>query len=105
MVEAYESSFNWPQKMSGSMFSSGILTLNNIVLLTLSKVRLQGASPAAQWLRLCAPNAGGMGSIPGRETKIPNSTRCSQKRAHLQELVLLEDCLKEIKQGIDFNIL
>ena len=28
---------------------------------------------AVQWLRLCAPNAGGMGSIPGRGTKILHS--------------------------------
>ena len=27
-----------------------------------------------QWLRLCAPIAGGMGSIPGRETRIPHAT-------------------------------
>ena len=28
----------------------------------------EGTSLAVQWLRLCAPNAGGMGSIPGRGT-------------------------------------
>ena len=27
-----------------------------------------------QWLILCAPIAGGMGSIPGRETRIPHAT-------------------------------
>ena len=31
-----------------------------------------GTSLAVQWLRLCAPNAGGMGSIPGQGTKIPH---------------------------------
>jgi len=29
---------------------------------------------AVQWLRLCAPNAGGTGLIPGRGTKIPHAT-------------------------------
>ena len=28
---------------------------------------LNGTSLVAQWLRLCAPNAGGPGSIPGQE--------------------------------------
>ena len=28
----------------------------------------EGISLAVQWLRLCAPNAGGLGSIPGRGT-------------------------------------
>ena len=34
-----------------------------------------GTSVAVQWLRLCASTAGGMGSIPGRGTKIPHATR------------------------------
>ena len=28
-----------------------------------------GTPLVAQWLRLCAPNAGGLGSIPGQETR------------------------------------
>ena len=35
---------------------------------------------AVQWLRLCASNAGGEGSILGWETKIPHPTGCSQKK-------------------------
>ena len=31
-----------------------------------------GTSRAVQWLRLCASTAGGMGSIPGWETKTPH---------------------------------
>ena len=34
-----------------------------------------GTSLAVQWLRLCAPNAGDMGSIPGRGTQIPHVTK------------------------------
>ena len=30
-----------------------------------------GTSLVVQWLRLHAPNTGGMGSIPGQGTKIP----------------------------------
>ena len=40
-----------------------------------------GTSLVVQWLRLCTPNAGGLGSIPGQRTKIPHAatkTWCSQ---------------------------
>ena len=33
-----------------------------------------GTSFVVQWLRLCAPIAGGMSSIPGWETRIPHAT-------------------------------
>ena len=33
-----------------------------------------------QWLGLCAPNAGGKGSIPGRGTKIPQVTKHGQNK-------------------------
>ena len=33
----------------------------------------------AQWLRPCAPTTGGIGSIPGRGTKIPHALWCNQK--------------------------
>ena len=33
-----------------------------------------------QWLRLCAPNAGGTGSIPGRRTKIPHAAAVWPKK-------------------------
>ena len=32
-------------------------------------LRNQGTSLVVQWLRLCAPNAGGLGSIPGQENR------------------------------------
>ena len=35
-----------------------------------------GTSLVVQWLRLHAPNAGGLGSIPGQGTKIPFAIRC-----------------------------
>ena len=35
---------------------------------------IPGTSLAIQWLRFCASNAGGMGSIPGQGTKIPHAT-------------------------------
>ena len=40
---------------------------------------LCGTSLVDQCLRLCASNAGGAGSIPGRGTKIPQATWRSQK--------------------------
>ena len=39
-----------------------------------------GTSLAVRWLRLRAPNAGGMGSNPGQGTKTPHATRCGQKK-------------------------
>ena len=38
-----------------------------------------GISLAVQWLRNCAANAGGVGSIPAWGTKNPHVTWCSQK--------------------------
>ena len=38
-----------------------------------------GTSLAVRWFRLCASTAEGMGSIPGRGTKIPHATQCGQK--------------------------
>ena len=35
----------------------------------------RGLNLAVQWLRLCAFNAGAVGSIPGRRTKIPHTTQ------------------------------
>ena len=36
----------------------------------------QGTYLAVQWLRVCAPSAGGMASIPGQGTKIPHPAHC-----------------------------
>ena len=40
----------------------------------------EGISLVVQWLRLCAPNAGGLGSIPGQGTRsyMHAATRSSQ---------------------------
>lgn len=35
---------------------------------------MMGTSLAVQWLRLCRPNAGGTGLIPGQGTKNPHAT-------------------------------
>ena len=40
---------------------------------------LIGTSLVAQWLRLCASNASGVGSIPGQVTKTPHATKHDQK--------------------------
>ena len=36
-----------------------------------------------QWLRPHASTAGGMGLIPGQETKIPHAARCHQKKKYI----------------------
>ena len=38
-----------------------------------------GAPLEAQWLRLPTSTAGGLGSFPGRGTKIPHATQCGKK--------------------------
>ena len=35
---------------------------------------MKGTLLVVQWLRLCAPNAGNTGFIPGQGTKIPHAT-------------------------------
>ena len=44
-----------------------------------------GTSLVVQWLRLLAPNAGGMGPIPGQGTKIPHATWHDQKKKKRKE--------------------
>ena len=44
-----------------------------------SEVLRSGTSMAVQWLRLCAPIAGGVGLTPGQGTKILHATWYSQK--------------------------
>ena len=39
-----------------------------------------GICLAVQWLRLCALSAGGTGSVPGWETKIPHAARYGKKK-------------------------
>ena len=47
----------------------------NVFVPQLSHLKIRiGTSFVVQWLRLCAPIAGGMSSIPGRETRIPRAT-------------------------------
>ena len=41
--------------------------------------QIPGLPLLAYWLKLCAANAGGTGSIPGQGTKIPHALQCSQK--------------------------
>jgi len=42
--------------------------------------RGEGTSLVAQWLKLCAPTTGCMGSIPGWGTKIPQARQPKKKK-------------------------
>ena len=44
------------------------------------KTLIRGTFLVVQWLRLCAPNAGGLGSNSGQKTKIPQAVSHSQKK-------------------------
>ena len=50
-----------------------------------------GTSLVVQWLRLCAPNAGGPGSIPGHGTR---SHMPQLKRSHMPQLKILHATTK-----------
>ena len=54
----------------------------------LQNTKTYGTSLAVQWLRFCASNAGGMGSIPGRGTKIPHVADTAKKKKKYKDLVL-----------------
>ena len=54
-----------------------------------------------QWLRLHAPKAGGLGSIPGRETRIPHAAWHSLKKKK-KEAALCQPSAK-CKGGISHN--
>ena len=48
-----------------------------------SKIESMGTSLAVQWLRLCTYTLGGVGSIPGRGTKIPHAQKVKKKPTKL----------------------
>ena len=62
-----------------------------IILICESAVKTRatgGTSLVVQWLRLCAPNAGGPGSVLGQGTKISHAECLGQKQTR-HELLLL----------------
>ena len=72
-----------PASSSHAVWShpSGILRKNISNYKTIDvKIRRVRTFLAVQGLRLCASKAGGAGSIPGRETRIPHAQRCGQKK-------------------------
>ena len=70
-MECFGNIWKWP-------LLSIVNILNATELFTL-KWSILGTSLAVQWLRLHASTAGGMGSIPGGGTKIPQATGHGQK--------------------------
>jgi len=46
----------------------------------------RGTSLVVQWLRLCAPNAGGTGSVLGQGTKISHAEGLGQKQTNKQDM-------------------
>ena len=58
-----------------------------------------------QWLRLCTPNAGGRGPIPGQGTKIPYATWPKNKKQILKRHLMLVPKLfgKHFKKASNFK--
>ena len=65
--------YNLPFRMCVTYFRYLFNHPYNTACKVLLKRRRRGASLVVLWLRLCAPNVGGVGSIPGRGTKIPHA--------------------------------
>ena len=57
-----------------------ISTLRKDDLILRIKEKVCGNSLAVQWLGLHAFTAKGLGSVPGRGTRIPQAVRCGQKQ-------------------------
>ena len=68
-----------------------IYTHTHILHKILHKISYVGTSLMVQLLRLCAPNAGGPGSIPGQGTR----SRMLQLRAHILQLKILHVATKD----------
>ena len=55
-------------------------------------------------LGLCASTVGGMGSIPGRGTRIPHASRCGQNKNKKQTNKLLRGRIREMETSIAFAV-
>ena len=64
---------NWEMKINF------ILRYHYTFIRTYKIKKTDGTSLAVQWLRFQASTAGGVGSIPGSETKIPHAMGWGQK--------------------------
>ena len=68
-----------------------------------------GTSLVVQWLRICVPNAGGLGSIPGEENRShmpqlrPNTTNCFLKVGKKKERMHLS-MFKRYKLALLFHL-
>ena len=47
-----------------------------------------GTSLTVQWLRLCTSNAGGVGLIPGQETKLSHASRVGWQKKEMLTVVM-----------------
>ena len=63
----------------------GLLTIHSSVL----KKKYWEFPGSVQWLGLCAFTAEGLGSIPGRGTKIPQAARRGQNQPNKQNQVFI----------------
>ena len=67
------------------------------------KEAVRGTSLMGQWLRLCAPNAGGLGSIPGQGT----IAHMLQLRVHMPQLKIpratAQTCFGQINKYLKTN--
>ena len=61
------------------------------------KNRICGTSLVVQWLRLCAPNAGGQGSILGKGTR----SHMPQLRVHMLQLKIPHATIKTQRSQIN----
>ena len=67
------------------------LRCDNVSFLIKNKPQFGGCPCWVQWLRLCAPSAGVMGSITGQGTKISHAQRSQKKKVNLGFLCFLSE--------------
>ena len=70
---------NYGEAICNKAISEDLQELKINMKLQIKNTAQEGTSLAVQWLRLCGFNAGGTGSIPSWETKIPHAAWYGQK--------------------------
>ena len=70
---------NYGEAICNKAISEEFQELKINMKLQIKNMAQEGTSLAVQWLRFCGSNAGGTGSIPSWETKIPHTAWYGQK--------------------------
>ena len=95
--------------VSGWIDKQNVVSPDNRILFSLKKEGNSGTSLVVQWVRLCAPNAGAPGSIPGQGTRFcmhatTKSSRAATKSPHAAMKILCAAQLRPVGSKINIII-